>query len=122
MNTEGHYEVREVEFGRIYRWCPESVSVGCNCGERLIFNLSLLTDFCNCGERLSLTSSMTTCYRCEADQTAVVWEELSARRSGDDEVLHPWRYARDRGVADIPFQKVSALSRGGDNESGFTSI
>ena len=88
MNTEGHYEVREVEFGEIYRWCPESVSVGCDCGERL-----------------SLTSSMTTCYRCGVDHTAVVRDELTAKRSEDDEVLHPWRYARDRGVAGIPFQK-----------------
>ena len=29
----GHYEVRDVEFGRVYRWCPGYVVVECDCGE-----------------------------------------------------------------------------------------
>lgn len=27
--VEGHYDVQDVEFGRVYRWCPESFSVEC---------------------------------------------------------------------------------------------
>ena len=85
--TEGHYEVQEVEFGRVYRWCPESVLVECDCGERL-----------------TLTISMTTCRGCGTDYVEVVREELvAAGRSGDDEALHPWRYARDREDAGLPF-------------------
>ena len=84
--TEGHYEVQEVEFGRVYRWCPESVLVECDCGERL-----------------TLTISMTTCRGCGTDYVEVVREELTAGRSGDDEALHPWRYARDREDAGLPF-------------------
>ena len=33
--TGGHYEVQELDFGRVYRWCPERVDIECECGERL---------------------------------------------------------------------------------------
>ena len=84
--TEGHYEVQEVEFGRVYRWCPESVLVECDCGERL-----------------TLTASMSTCRGCGMDYVKLLREKLTAGRSGDDEALHPWRYARDREDAGLPF-------------------
>jgi hypothetical protein len=32
--TRGHYEVQEVDFGTVYRWCPECVVVECDCGQR----------------------------------------------------------------------------------------
>ena len=35
--TGGHYEVQEVDFGRVYRWCPEHVNIECECGQRLNF-------------------------------------------------------------------------------------
>lgn len=82
--TEGHYEAQEVEFGKVYRWCPESVVVECDCGERVI-----------------LTLSMATC-RCGADHTAVVREGLTVRRP-EDATLHPWRYARDHEESGLPF-------------------
>ena len=82
--TEGHYEVQEVEFGRVYRWRPERVVVECECGERL-----------------SLTTSTTTCRWCGMDHAAVVSGELAVRRLGE-EALHPWRYARDREGAGLP--------------------
>ncbi len=83
--TEGHYEVQEVEFGRVYRWCPECVVIQCECGERM-----------------TLTSSVTTCRRCGVDHMAVVREALAYRRSRD-EVLHPWRYAGEREYAGLPY-------------------
>lgn len=82
--TEAHYDVQEVEFGRVYKWCPERIVVDCACGQRLV-----------------LTSSATTCDRCGADHAASLREEPAARRLGD-EALHPWRY-EDRGDAGIPF-------------------
>jgi hypothetical protein len=73
--TEGHYDVQEVDFGRVYRWCPECVSIECECGERL-----------------SLTASSTAaCPRCGANHAATIREELPVRRL-EDQTLHPWRY------------------------------
>ncbi len=80
----GRYEVQEVEFGQVYKWCPECVVVECDCGEMTI-----------------LTPSMATC-RCGADYTALVRGEHVARRLGD-EALHPWRYAKDREGMGLPF-------------------
>ena len=82
--VEGHYVVQDVEFGRVYRWCPDCVVVECDCGERVVLN-----------------SSMTTCW-CGADHTAVVREKLSARRMGEAS-RHPWRYAEEREGAGLPF-------------------
>lgn len=83
--VEAHYDVQEVEFGRVYRWCPEGVVVECECGEKP-----------------TLTSSITTCGECCADYTATVREKLAARRLGD-ESLHPWRYAGDREHVVLPY-------------------
>jgi hypothetical protein len=33
--TEGHYEAQEVEFGTVYKWCPECLVVACECGEKM---------------------------------------------------------------------------------------
>ena len=74
---KGHYDVQEVEFGRVYRWCPERVIVECGCGERT-----------------SLTASSTaTCSRCGVDLAIVFREEPATERLGD-EIVHPWRYAK----------------------------
>jgi hypothetical protein len=82
--TEGHYDVQEVEFGTVYRWCPECVVVECDCGERP-----------------TLTRSESTCPECGADHAAIVREELAARRVGD-ETRHPWHYAGDRQDVGLP--------------------
>ena len=84
-NTEGHYDVQEVEMGEVYTWRPESVVVQCDCGERLI-----------------LTASTTTCGECGADHKAVVQEGLSDERL-EDEAVHPWRYAEDREDIGVPY-------------------
>jgi hypothetical protein len=84
--TEGYYDVQEVEFGSVYRWCPVRFIVDCDCGQRL-----------------TLTASSTAiCHQCGADHTASIREESAAGRL-EDETLHPWRYAEDRGDAGIPF-------------------
>ncbi len=82
--TEGHYDVQEVEFGTVYRWCPECVVVECYCGERL-----------------TLTHSQSTCPACGADHASIVREELAARRVGD-ETIHPWHYAEGRQDVGLP--------------------
>ena len=82
--NEGHYDVQEVQFGTVYRWCPECIVVECDCGERL-----------------TLTYSESTCPECGADHAFIVREELAARRVGD-ETIHPWHYAEDRQELGLP--------------------
>ena len=76
--TEGSYEVQDVEFGKVYKWCPENVVVNCDCGEKV-----------------TLTSLEATCGACGADHAPQLQEELDARPL-KDEAVHPWRYAGDR--------------------------
>jgi hypothetical protein len=85
--TKGHYDVQEVEFGMVYRWCPESVVVECDCGEKL-----------------TLTGSVTICHCCGVDHAGMLREEgeVAGHRQSGDEALHPWRYAGDREDAGIP--------------------
>ena len=58
--VEAHYDVQAVEFGRVYKWRPESVLIECGCGERLY-----------------LSTSVTSCGVCGADHTVVIQEELA---------------------------------------------
>ena len=74
-----HYEVQEVEFGYVYKWCPESILVKCECGEMT-----------------SLTASITTCEECGAEHTCLVREDLANCQLRGDESLHPWRYSEAR--------------------------
>lgn len=82
--TGGYYEVQEVEFGLIYRWCPERFAVECDCGERLV-----------------ITDGSEAACECGADHTSAVRGERTAGRPGD-EALHPWRYAGDRESVGLP--------------------
>ena len=74
--TEGHYEVQEVEFGRVYRWYPGCVNIECECGEGLVFTVS----------------STAICPRCGVNHAATLLEELTVERL-EDQTLHPWRYS-----------------------------
>ena len=38
--VEAHYEVQRVEMDTLYRWCPESVVIECECGERATLTAS----------------------------------------------------------------------------------
>ncbi len=82
--VDGRYETQDVEFGRVYKWCPECVVLECGCGKRLI-----------------LTASATICDECGTDHAAVIREELTARQLADDKAAHPWRYwhsSEDTGI------------------------
>jgi len=80
---EVHYEVQDVEMGKVYRWCPANVLVACNCGEEL-----------------TLSALRTTCGECTADHAAIAEEVLHARPQ--DKGDHPWRslqpYTPTRGA------------------------
>lgn len=80
--TEGHYEVEKLPYGKDFNWCPDCVIVQCDCGERL-----------------ELTASETVCV-CGADHAALVREELDHRnRTGQDPRLEEehrrWRTEQD---------------------------
>jgi len=81
--TKGHYEVQELDFGRVYRWCPEYADTKCECGER--------SDV-----------SAAACPRCETNHAATIAAVPPAGKS-EDQTLHPWRYdAGDLKDAGLP--------------------
>jgi Zn finger protein HypA/HybF involved in hydrogenase expression len=51
---EAHYEIQDLEMGKVYRWRPESIVVECE----------------ECGKILILTLSKSACGECGADHTA----------------------------------------------------
>jgi len=69
--AEAHYDVQEVEFGRVYQWRPKSVLIECECGEMTM-----------------LTASKTTCKACGGQHTGLVREDLRGCQL-EDEDLHP---------------------------------
>ena len=84
--AQARYEVQDVDFGKVYKWCPERVVLECGCGGRLYLN-----------------TSMTSCEECSADHVVAVREELSELRQSD-QTLHPWRYSEDHDEdAGLPF-------------------
>jgi Zn finger protein HypA/HybF involved in hydrogenase expression len=85
---DAHYEVQDVEMGKVYKWRPKSVVVECE----------------ECGKKPTLTASKHTCEECGADHRPVVEQLLEARPDGDEDGFdHPWRslrpyYAPTRGT------------------------
>ena len=73
VRLEAHYEVEEVEMGKVYRWCPERAVLECACGEQL-----------------TLSAFETTCDECGVDHAPLVEEVLDARP--EDKGEYPWRY------------------------------
>jgi hypothetical protein len=83
--TQARYEEQDVEWGKVYKWCPARIAVECGCGERLYLN-----------------ASITSCKACSTDHTLTVRGVLANRRERE-EVLHPWRYSEDHEDAGLPF-------------------
>jgi hypothetical protein len=84
-SVAGHYDVQEVEFGKVYRWRPGYIVLECGCGEKQ-----------------ALTCFMATCSECGADYAAVAQEEL-AGQSSEEKALHSWRYAGERQGLGLPY-------------------
>ncbi len=85
--TEGHYEVQEVELGKVYTWRSDSVLIECDCGARP-----------------ELTRLATTCGECDEDYAIAIEEELAARqRRMEEEDLRPWRHDGEGEDIGIPF-------------------
>lgn len=85
-HVQARYDIQEVQFGRVYKWCPESILMECECGETTI-----------------VTASASTCEECGAEHVGLAREDLTERRLGDED-LHPWRYFGDReGAEELPY-------------------
>ena len=77
--VEAGYEVEEVEFGTVYRWCPESVVIECDC--RQSFSVKGAKD--------------AWCPRCGADYSGGVGREgLAGKPLTEEEAyrLTRWEY------------------------------
>jgi hypothetical protein len=87
-----HYDVQEVQFGRVYGWHPESVVVECRCGKRMTL------------KRWDIIDSPPDC-ECGKDHTASIREEVVVELLDEDyeATHHPWRYWRTSEDAGIPF-------------------
>jgi hypothetical protein len=84
--ARARYEVEEVEYGKVYRWQPETVVVECTCGEEA-----------------SLTPSEPAGEECGAEHKGLVREDLSDRQPKNDEYVHPWRYWNDEDDGALPY-------------------
>jgi hypothetical protein len=73
--VDARYEVQDVEFGKVYKWRPESVVLECECGEEP-----------------SLTASKSACPECGADYRDILEGVLDAHP--EDKVDRPWRSPR----------------------------
>jgi hypothetical protein len=71
--VDAHYEVQDLEMGKVYRWCPGRAVVECTCREEL-----------------TLSALKTTCPECGMDHADIIEEGLIARP--EDKGDHPWRY------------------------------
>jgi hypothetical protein len=66
------YEVEEAEYGKVYKWQPETVVVECVCGEET-----------------TLTPSDTACEECGTEHKRLVRENLPDLQPQSDERVHP---------------------------------
>jgi hypothetical protein len=66
-HQRGHYEVREVPYGKVYDWRPERLVFECDCGQTNVSSGSAIT--CSCG---------------------MVYGDDQADRLPDEASLHPW--------------------------------
>ena len=81
--VQAHYESREMPFGKTYEWHPATVSLECECGEKVTLNAT--------------SSTTTTCSRCGADLGTFVRDIREREGRLPDNLTHPWFYdARER--------------------------
>ena len=50
-HVEAHYEVQAMEMGTLYRWCPESVVIECDCGQSFTVEGAKVASCPSCGAK-----------------------------------------------------------------------
>ena len=75
--VNAHYEVQAVEMGTVYRWCPESVVIECDCEQTFTTEGAMVA----------------SCPRCGAEHTAgVPHRELGGKKPlAEEEAYRPVR-------------------------------
>jgi hypothetical protein len=81
--VKAHYEVQAVEMGTVYRWCPESVVIECDCGQ----------SFSAEGAKAA------SCPRCGAEHTGGA-RELEGKPLTEDEAYRPVRQEYEAWMKD----------------------
>ena len=74
-HVEAHYEVQRVEFGTVYRWCPESVVIECDCGQSFT---------------VEGAAKVASCPRCGAEHRGVA-RGLAGKVLSEEEAYRPTR-------------------------------
>ena len=97
---EGHYEVSEVPYGKVYSWRPE----------RIVFE-------CDCGERLTWTAPATIC-ACGAVHTDVTQEAANGRPK--EGPYRPWlaeyaEWRRERDAKGLRHEYFAFAKAGSDD-------
>jgi hypothetical protein len=92
---EAHYEVQEVEMGTVYRWCPESVVIECDCGQ----------------EFSAEAAKAASCPRCGAEHTGLLARELEGKALTEEEAYRPVRreyeaWMKDEGSHPRHFERL----------------
>jgi hypothetical protein len=83
--VQAHYEVSEVPFGITYEWHQDSVTLECDCGEKI-----------------TLGATITTCPQCGADLGTFVHDIKEREGPLPDRLTHPWFYdAKERAQQHI---------------------
>jgi len=90
-HVEAHYEVQDLEFGKVYKWHPDSVITECECGKRSSYSQS------------SLNGSVATCECGKDHMDSIQDEEFITPLPEEDEVVHPWRYWHTSKDTGLPF-------------------
>jgi hypothetical protein len=73
--VEAHYEVQAVEMGTVYRWCPESVVIECDCSQTFPTEDAMVA----------------SCPRCGAEHTGVPTRELGGKPLAEEEAYRAVR-------------------------------
>ena len=83
----GHYEVREVPYGKVYGWCPRRVVFECDCGERHAYSGSAIVCACGAIYRAAPDSDRPTLFvvRQSSSTTAPIsWRHIGSTERGMD--------------------------------------
>ncbi len=75
---EGHYEIKEVPFGRTYEWHSGYITLKIECGEKVTVTAA--------------SSTTNTCGQCGADYSDLVETSREREDQSTDETTHPWRH------------------------------
>ena len=81
-HVEACYEVEEMEFGTVYRWCPESVVIECDC--RQSFSVKSAKD--------------ASCPSCGADYSRGLGRRLASKPLTEEEAYHLTRRAYEAWI------------------------